>query len=67
MEDTLRVNPVPVYLAEVNVLILILMEDTLRAAHYRRVNNLHVVLILILMEDTLRVIGDVESAKTRES
>ena len=37
------------------VLILVLMEDTLREQRNTRTTRLHFVLILVLMEDTLRV------------
>ena len=37
------------------VLILVLMEDTLRAREYAEQHDLSIVLILVLMEDTLRV------------
>ena len=36
------------------VLILVLMEDTLRAREYAEQHDLSIVLILVLMEDTLR-------------
>ena len=39
------------------VLILVLMEDTLREGACRQVLELRIVLILVLMEDTLRVLG----------
>ncbi len=37
-----------------DVLILVLMEDTLREGACRQVLELRIVLILVLMEDTLR-------------
>ena len=54
MEDTLRVSSVLISLLVSCVLILVLMEDTLRAlADFNNENNV-TVLILVLMEDTLR-------------
>ncbi len=46
------------------VLILILMEDTLRDDEEIKFNAVHTVLILILMEDTLR--DNVSPFKTSE-
>ena len=40
-----------------DVLILVLMEDTLREGACRQVLELRIVLILVLMEDTLRAVG----------
>ena len=40
-----------------DVLILVLMEDTLREGACRQVLELRIVLILVLMEDTLREIS----------
>ena len=54
MEDTLR-DPNPVTKGfDVDVLILVLMEDTLRAMKYFSGMDPYSVLILVLMEDTLR-------------
>ena len=39
-----------------SVLILVLMEDTLRVVVFMLLNNLTFVLILVLMENTLRVL-----------
>ncbi len=55
MEDTLRVEPVEDDMSDpYYVLILILMEDTLRVHERFSCVICLVVLILILMEDTLR-------------
>ena len=55
MEDTLRVAmSVGVASKENRVLILVLMEDTLRAKSSRIWRGVNQVLILVLMEDTLR-------------
>ena len=42
------------YSAQIGVLILVLMEDTLRVFVFSQSNNKNQVLILVLMEDTLR-------------
>ena len=42
---------------DLSVLILVLMEDTLREIHYSSYSNDSYVLILVLMEDTLRANG----------
>ena len=56
MEDTLRETVVNNGSREYSsVLILVLMEDTLRAVLKRRRRKRRLVLILVLMEDTLRV------------
>ena len=55
MEDTLRDVKV-VRTPDGRVLILVLMEDTLREWDILRKGCTHSVLILVLMEDTLRVI-----------
>ena len=54
MEDTLREINKDI-LDRFNVLILVLMEDTLRVKMYQLVMASSLVLILVLMEDTLRV------------
>ena len=56
MEDTLRVFRMTVTCVStlLKVLILVLMEDTLRAVKYILLQYAEVVLILVLMEDTLR-------------
>ena len=55
MEDTLRVLLLEADMYISLVLILVLMEDTLRAFSTRLVmNKRYIVLILVLMEDTLR-------------
>ena len=51
MEDTLRVN---LYVMPKKVLILVLMEDTLRGPQSPNESQSSRVLILVLMEDTLR-------------
>ncbi len=53
MEDTLRDNEDASFAVNHIVLILVLMEDTLREAAYKDVATFYV-LILVLMEDTLR-------------
>ena len=54
MEDTLRENPAPQAAPQTPfVLILVLMEDTLRVRVFIQVTTTKV-LILVLMEDTLR-------------
>ena len=53
MEDTLRVSFV-YRKKDGSVLILVLMEDTLRAEALSDFNESNNVLILVLMEDTLR-------------
>ena len=56
MEDTLRGRQdYPATRRRKSVLILVLMEDTLRAREYAEQHDLSIVLILVLMEDTLRV------------
>ena len=45
--------------SELSVLILVLMEDTLRVLLLQLITFLHIVLILVLMEDTLRVNKDI--------
>ena len=56
MEDTLRGRKKLQWLHSLQVLILVLMEDTLRAIGVASKENRNgVVLILVLMEDTLRV------------
>ena len=56
MEDTLRADEESSRTRMVNrVLILVLMEDTLREGSHTRMVNRLAVLILVLMEDTLRV------------
>ena len=56
MEDTLRGVKFSIYgTCSKEVLILVLMEDTLRDKVMNAMNNF-TVLILVLMEDTLRVI-----------
>ena len=42
------------YSAQIGVLILVLMEDTLRGSSKVMKTNFNLVLILVLMEDTLR-------------
>ena len=54
MEDTLRGIPTKSYVNHLIVLILVLMEDTLRVARACLDSGLVHVLILVLMEDTLR-------------
>ena len=55
MEDTLRVNEeFRLYIKRNKVLILVLMEDTLRAEQETALQYASIVLILVLMEDTLR-------------
>ena len=54
MEDTLRVKMRFLKIAAIKVLILVLMEDTLRDGKVCKVYDWFV-LILVLMEDTLRV------------
>ena len=56
MEDTLRENKNICVCSFIKVLILVLMEDTLRAKYYVPGLSLTTgqVLILVLMEDTLR-------------
>ena len=44
------------------VLILVLMEDTLRELFLNTYNNSTIVLILVLMEDTLRALADYNEA-----
>ena len=53
MEDTLRVG-IKDFGYSLNVLILVLMEDTLRVAQSLVLSQIALVLILVLMEDTLR-------------
>ena len=54
MEDTLGVDkPVRGYVGQDDVLILVLMEDTLGVSIIDRSNLPITVLILVLMEDTL--------------
>ncbi len=64
MEDTLRDPENQLYiLLALTVLILVLMEDTLRG---RKVFGYHFsknVLILVLMEDTLREVGSWQDVK----
>ena len=56
MEDTLRAyNELPPFRQDNIVLILVLMEDTLRDLNYWDIARNNDVLILVLMEDTLRV------------
>ena len=56
MEDTLRVAALAAFIIAIDiVLILVLMEDTLRAFSMAPVLAAGNVLILVLMEDTLRV------------
>ena len=58
MEDTLRATKVTACVRDKKVLILVLMEDTLREVVMCVIMILiHVVLILVLMEDTLRGIS----------
>ena len=53
MEDTLRAcKAVRLVLCE--VLILVVMEDTLRVSRAIPISNSYYVLILVLMEDSLR-------------
>ena len=55
MEDTLRVEGFFKPESYTKVLILVLMEDTLREKDYQiRIFTRKAVLILVLMEDTLR-------------
>ena len=54
MEDTLRETSTMTVLNVMSVLILVLMEDTLRAMKHL-IMRCGKVLILVLMEDTLRV------------
>ena len=55
MEDTLRDNfSVTGYICKDAVLILVLMEDTLRESFNDFYKSVYAVLILVLMEDTLR-------------
>ena len=59
MEDTLRVNNFVIEARVAFVLILVLMEDTLRVdIHIVALFGIALVLILVLMEDTLRVRDD---------
>ena len=53
MEDSLRVYN-NVESRRICILILVLMEDTLRAREYAEQHDLSIALILVLMEDTLR-------------
>ena len=53
MEDTLRGNIINYFNQLLEVLILVLMEDTLRGLD-KSVRGFVGVLILVLMEDTLR-------------
>ena len=56
MEDTLRdINLLPLDYVGIYVLILVLMEDTLRDFKQYAIRLIAAVLILVLMEDTLRV------------
>ena len=56
MEDTLRVaHDTNKCIQLCKVLILVLMEDTLRELLWQVLQKLESVLILVLMEDTLRV------------
>ena len=58
MEDTLRGLPgVATYLTHL-VLILVLMEDTLRVGLILKQRRTITVLILVLMEDTLRAFAE---------
>ena len=57
MEDTLRVFTIFVTLIRYRVLILVLMEDTLRGRMTTAKDQTVIVLILVLMEDTLREYG----------
>ena len=55
MEDTLRVNFTKIWKQKrAIVLILVLMEDTLREIEKGKITSQVMVLILVLMEDTLR-------------
>ena len=56
MEDTLRERLQLVSGIKNKVLILVLMEDTLRGMDDFKYDNFVIVLILVLMEDTLRVV-----------
>ena len=49
------------------VLILVLMEDTLREKEFYPWRAYLVVLILVLMEDTLRAARKVHSSKAKQS
>ena len=57
MEDTLRAAVRKSKVVSIFVLILVLMEDTLRVCKDADVKNFDKVLILVLMEDTLRDSG----------
>ena len=63
MEDTLRVLSLETWVKK-EVLILVLMEDTLRESIKYNTTFSYTVLILVLMEDTLRD-ADEESSLTR--
>ena len=68
MEDTLRVRKGQIIRCITKVLILILMEDTLRALkHFNYGKTSSNVLILILMEDTLREYIGVRMVKENPS
>ena len=55
MEDTLREKFLYISKKLKEVLILVLMEDTLRVRYKHQILLMHrIVLILVLMEDTLR-------------
>ena len=58
MEDTLREFGNVIKIILLSVLILVLMEDTLRGQGDRHNNNGGGVLILVLMEDTLRAMNN---------
>ena len=56
MKGTLRGNPQLEITSDFDVLILVLMEDTLRDIDIYGISKRKNVLILVLMEDTLRAI-----------
>ena len=62
MEDTLRDKEGESKV--IFVLILVLMEDTLRGNEQFFSYRLHLVLILVLMEDTLRAGGNLNKQRT---
>ena len=65
MEDTLRAAKAAFEGKQATVLILVLMEDTLREPTFTVVITAYfIVLILVLMEDTLRVLKNIATKVT---
>ena len=61
MEDTLRVyENYNEWINSTIILILVLMEDTLRVNNMNKESKIKAVLILVVMEDTLRVVSGQE-------